>query len=88
MNNLTRHLLVPTLAPLLFFAVAATPVAVLGCRNRGLLALTIAFASGLCSLYTTVRSIQCSRRHDPRNIWWLFSSLLLAIPPVALLILA
>lgn len=88
MNNLTRHILLPTLAPLLFFALAATPVELLGCRNRGLLALTIAFASLLCALYTAVRSTKCNHRRDPRSTWWLLSSLILAIPPVALIILA
>lgn len=36
LNNLTSHALSPVGASLLFGAVAATPVAVLGCRNRGL----------------------------------------------------
>ena len=88
MTKLTRHILIPTLAPLLFFAVAATPVALLGCRNRGLLALIIAFASVLCALYTAIKGANCRFRHDPSANWWLLTSLILAIPPVALLILA
>lgn len=87
-NNLTRHILLPALAPLLFFVVAATPVEVLGCRNRGLLALTIAFASLFGAIYTSVKGAKCSRRRDPQSTRWLFSTLLLAIPPVALVILA
>jgi hypothetical protein len=88
MQNLTRHILLPTLAPLLFFVVAATPVEFLGCRNRGLLALTIAFASVLCALYAAIRGANCSHRRDPQSTWWLLSLLILAIPPVALLVLA
>lgn len=88
MNNLTRHILLPTLAPLLFLALAATPVAVLGCRNRGLLALAIAFASVFCALYAAVKGAICRSRGDTQAKWWLASSLILAIPPVALLFLA
>lgn len=88
MPNLTRHILLPALAPLLFLGLAATPAAVLGCRNRGLLALTIAFISVFCALYCAVMGVKASSRRDPRTRWWLASSLILAIPPVALLILA
>jgi len=88
MTNLTRHITLPALAPLLFAVLAATPVEVLGCRNRGLLALVVAFASVFGALYAAIRSAQCSRRHDPRNLWWLATSLILMVPPVALLILA
>lgn len=88
MDNPTRHILLPTLAPLLFFALAATPVELLGCRNRGLLALAIAFISLLGALYAAARSAGCRARRDPQGTWWLYSSLILAVPPVALIFLA
>jgi hypothetical protein len=77
-------------ASLLFGAVAATPVAVLGCRNRGLLALGPGhrLRQCLCTLYTAIKCGRCSHRHDPQSTWWLLRTLILAIPPVALIILA
>lgn len=88
MPNLTRHLLLPALAPLLFLMVVATPAAVLGCRNRGQLALAIAFTSVLVALYAAIMGSRCRLRRDPRANWWLISSIVLAIPPIALLLLA
>jgi len=36
MKKITRHLIIPVVVTVLFFAVAALPVEILGCRNRGL----------------------------------------------------
>jgi hypothetical protein len=36
--------------PVLFFAMALFPVDLLGCRTRGLIAFSIAFANGLAGL--------------------------------------
>lgn len=54
MGRLTRHIAVPAIMPAVFFSVAFTPVAVLGCRNRGLLALLVALASSLWALGAAV----------------------------------
>jgi hypothetical protein len=61
--NFLHHVIIPSLLPIAFFAVAffavaATPVEVLGCRNRGLLALLIAFVSVLAGLAAAVRAVQ------------------------------
>lgn len=50
MGRLTRHVVIPAIMPVIFFSVAFTPVAVLGCRNRGLLAALVALASGFWAL--------------------------------------
>lgn len=88
MNPLQRHVLLPALVPLLFLAVAATPVQLLGCRNRGLLALGIAFVSVSAGLYAAARATKLRRSGDPEGQWWLASAIILAIAPIALLILA
>lgn len=88
MTPFQRHVLLPALVPLLFLAVAATPVEVLGCRNRGLLALTIALVSVIAGLVAAVKAINLQRQGDPQARWWLKSALYLAIAPIALLILA
>jgi hypothetical protein len=88
MRNLIYHILGPAIMPALFFRIAATPVEVLGCRTRGLIALSIAFSSGLAALGTAVVSARRRKRGDPSGIWWVVSSIILAVPIVAFLILA
>jgi hypothetical protein len=88
MSLIQRHLLLPSLAPLLFFAVAATPVHVLGCRTRGLLAFTIALASVLAGLIAAIMALKGRRQGDTQTLWWIGSALILAIPAVGALILA
>jgi hypothetical protein len=50
MKRIAYHVILPTIMPVLFFVVASTPVEVLGCLVRGLIALAIAFISGLAAL--------------------------------------
>jgi hypothetical protein len=88
MTPLTRHILLPVFVPVAFFLVALSPVQLLGCRNRGLLALLIALASVLAGLYTAIRAGNLRRRSDPEAQWWLATTLILIIAPIALLILA
>ncbi|HEY7746297.1 MAG TPA: hypothetical protein VIA07_08165 [Desulfuromonadales bacterium] len=90
MNNMNflHHVIIHSLLPIAFFAVAATPVEVLGCRNRGLLALFIAFVSILAGLAAAVRAVLGRRRGEADAGRWMVSALILAIPPVALLFLA
>jgi hypothetical protein len=80
--------IIPSLLPIAFFAIAATPVEVLGCRNRGLLALLIAFVSVLVGIVAAVRAVQGRRRGEAESVRWVATALILAIPPVALLFLA
>ncbi len=88
MSLIRRHVILPSLAPILFFAVAATPVHVLGCRTRGLLSVTIALISVLAGLAAAIRAIKGRLQGDPQARWWIGSALILAIPTVGVLILA
>lgn len=88
MGRLTRHVAIPAMMPLLFFAVALTPVAVLGCRNRGLLALLIALASGCWALREAFVAAGARARGDPDASWRVIGSVVLSIPVVALLAMA
>jgi len=74
--------------PAAFFAVALTPVYVLGCRTRGLLALLVAFVSGLAALVTIIRSRREQRRGGAIRIWRLVTAVILTIPVIALIIMA
>jgi len=82
------HVIFPALMPAAFFAVAFTPVQVIGCRNRGLLALTIAFMSGFAALAAMIRSRRESGRGPAAQVWWIISALIMTVPVVALLIMA
>jgi hypothetical protein len=88
MKMLSRHILVPLFSPALFFLVVANPGDALSCRMRGLFAITIALGSILAGLAVTIIGAQRRYRKDPGYLWWLLSSLILAAPAVALILLA
>jgi hypothetical protein len=88
MSLIQRHVILPFLAPLLFFSVAATPVEMLGCRTRGLLAFAIALVSVLAGLGAAIMAIKGRVQGDLYSHWWIGSAMILAIPAVSLLILA
>ncbi len=82
------HVLGPALMPALFFAVALTPVQVLGCRNRGPLALSIAFTSGLLGVWSAVRVLRKQRRGGTIDFWPILRTMILTVPVVAFVIMA
>jgi len=88
MNRFTRHIVFPLILPLMFFAAAFSPVEVLGCRNRGLLALAISFISGLLALGTAFKGIKERTQNNSGSYWWVLSALILAIPVVGMILLA
>jgi ATP/ADP translocase len=92
MKRIVYHLILPALMPVLFFVVASTPVEVLGCLVRGLIALLIALISGLAALGAAIIGTKVGSkggtRHDKNSIWWLMSTLILVIPVIAMILLA
>jgi hypothetical protein len=88
MKQIVYHVILPTIMPVLFFAVALTPVELLGCLVRGLIALLIALISGVAALVAAIVGAKGRVRHDRNNIWWVLSSLILVIPVIAMIILA
>ncbi len=88
LGRVTRHVVIPAIMPAVFFSVAFTPVAVLGCRNRGLLALAVALASGCWALGAAVTGAKKRSRGDADAFWWVIGSMVLTIPVVALLLMA
>jgi hypothetical protein len=85
MKRIVKFLVLPGLVPILFFTVADTPVDLLGCRNRGLLAVMIALAGMLASLGAAIMGAKGRMRRDPQAHWWVVSALVLAMPAVAVL---
>ena len=88
MQRPIAHILYPAIMPALFFLIALTPVEVLGCRNRGLLAFLVALASGIAALVCVVTALKGRMRGEADNGRWIISTLILTVPVVALLILA
>jgi len=85
MNPITRHLLIPAIAPLLIVALYFTPLTLIGCYNRGLIAVTIVFVSLVAGLVAAVFGIRARMKGDPAANWWIMSVAVLTIP--ALLVL-
>jgi len=83
-----RHILLPAVMPLAFIIVASIPVEAIGCRSRGILALAIAFTSALAALATSLVALRMRFRGRAGSDRWVVSTLILAIPVVALLALA
>jgi heme O synthase-like polyprenyltransferase len=84
----SRHLIFPALMTMFFFAVALSPINMLGCRTRGLLAFAIALVSGFAALFTAFRALKVRLRGDGDSQWWVISTLILTIPVVAMIIMA
>jgi hypothetical protein len=88
MNPVILHLMLPSILPALFFLVVSTPVEVLGCFTRGLIALLIAFIGVLGGLVAAIMGVKEKRTGGPKTNWWVLSALFLSSPAVALIFLA
>jgi hypothetical protein len=87
-NPRYRHIIYPALMLLLFFAVALSPVNLLGCRTRGMLALVIALACGISAVFAAIKALKSRLRGDSDSQWWMITTLILTIPVVAMIIMA
>lgn len=83
MKPITRHVYLPALAPLAIVGLYFTPLTVIGCATRGLIALAIALVSLVAGLVTAVVALRARGR--PVAMWWITTTLILALP--ALLVL-
>ncbi|HBX22926.1 MAG TPA: hypothetical protein DEF34_04720 [Desulfotomaculum sp.] len=88
MKRIIYHIIIPAIMPAIFFVIAATPVDVLGCLTRGLMALIIALLSGMLALAAAIIGVKGRMRGDTNSVLWVVSSLILVIPVLALIILA
>ena len=88
MINKIKLLLLSVIIPLLFLAVATTPVQIFGCRNRGLLAFTLALISLLFALVSTIKGAKNRVKDKSNYLIWLICTVILALPAIYILILA
>jgi hypothetical protein len=86
MKNVFHHVVIPSIVPMVFFTLTAIPVDLIGCLNRGLMAVGIALMGGLLGVGAAARGAAAKARRNPIANWWLGTALILAIP--ALFILA
>jgi hypothetical protein len=83
-SRTVRHVLLPALAPLAIVGLYLTPVSLIGCTNRGLLALLVVGLSTIAAFVTIAIAIRGRTRGDPSSRWWLLSTLVLTLPLVLL----
>jgi ABC-type amino acid transport system permease subunit len=80
-----RHLLLPAIAPLAIVGLYFTPVSLIGCAHRGLLALMVAGVSAIAAFVTIAFAVRGRARGDQASSWWILSALILTLPLVLLL---
>jgi hypothetical protein len=88
MKRKLLHIIIPSTISIVFFINAFMPVEVLGCRNRGLVALTISSVSTLLTLTAAIAYLRAKFKEDQNAFWWLISVVLLVIPVIGIIILA
>ena len=86
MKKNIRHFLIPMMFTAIFFAVAALPVEILGCRNRGLIAAGIALAAGILGIVAAVQAVLGKVRGDAGTSIWMASALIFAIPAIYIVV--
>ena len=78
--------MIPIIITASFFAVAALPIEILGCRNRGLIAAGIALAAAILGIVAAVRAVLDKVRGDAGSSIWMASALIFAIPAVYIVV--
>jgi len=87
-KNKLRHILIPALVTAVFFFIVSLPVELLGCRNRGLVAVIIAIVTGLVGIAAAVKALIDKVRGDSNSYLWMTSALILAIPSIFIVLIA
>jgi len=85
-KRLVRHLLVPSLAPLLIVCLYFTPKYVFGCANRGLMALAVVFIALVAAIITAFKGIREKRQGNAGEANWRLVSTLILLSPLFLLV--
>ena len=80
MNVYVKHIALPAVAPALIVGLYFTPVALFGCANRGLIALSIVFISAVCAFVAIGLGFTARARRDPASRWWIISALIFTLP--------
>jgi hypothetical protein len=82
MKKATKHIIIPAIAPAVFFLIASLPVELLGCRIRGLIVVFVTVAAGIGGVIAAVKALMGKMRKDADSPLWMASALILAIPAI------
>ncbi|MBD3242929.1 MAG: hypothetical protein GF331_20220 [Chitinivibrionales bacterium] len=88
MCRIIRHVVIPTLIATAFFATAALPVELLGCRNRGLIAALIALLGAILGVISAALAVSGKIRGNTDSSWWIISAVILTLPGVYIVLAA
>ena len=85
LSLLLRHVALPALAPLALVALYFTPLTVVGCAERGLLALAVTAVAAVAAFGCIAMAFRARARGDDRSSWWMLSTAILALSLALLL---
>lgn len=84
MRTFLKHVALPSMAPAAIVALYLTPVSLVGCANRGLMALGVVFSALIAGIAVGIIGLRVRRDGRP-TVWFSISILILVTP--ALLVL-
>ncbi len=87
-RHILHHVIIPAILVALFLLIVSTPVEVIGCRNRGLIAVAMALVGALSALGAVIKGLMERIRGDSTSIWWITSGLILMTPALIVAIIA
>jgi hypothetical protein len=77
--------LVPSLAPLAVVGLYFTPVSLIGCTNRGLIAFGVVLLSLLAGIAAAIQALRLRSFDRHASALWALSASILAVPAVLVL---
>jgi hypothetical protein len=84
-STLTRHVVLPAIAPAAVVGLYFTPVMLFGCVNRGLVALAVVLASAGCAFVAIGIAFRARLQGRPGVGWWIVSAIIFTLPLVLVL---
>ncbi len=80
MNRLIKHIILPAIAPAAIIGLYFTPVSLIGCKNRGLLALGVVLVSLIIGIMAGLIGMKAGRGDPKSRWWWIATMVILAMP--------
>lgn len=80
MTRLFKHIVLPVVPTVAVLGLYFTPVALLGCVTRGLMAVAIVSVALLAALATVGVGLAKRIKGQSDSVWWIVSTLILMVP--------
>lgn len=80
MSRILKHVVLPATATIAVVALYFTPVAMLGCVTRGLIALAVVAISLLVALATVGIGLAKRIKGESDSVWWIATTVILMLP--------